>query len=120
VAQRLVRKICPDCSQEFEMDAKELGSLGLKIKTSGMVKLKHGKGCVKCRKTGYKGRTGIYEIMPYTDSLKRLTTSDTGLEELRKKAVEEGLILLRQNGIQKMLQGQTTYQEILKVTWDKM
>ncbi|MCP4672686.1 MAG: type II/IV secretion system protein [Desulfobacula sp.] len=119
VAQRLVRKICPDCAQEFEMDAKELISLGLQIKTQGVVKLKHGKGCVKCRKTGYKGRTGIYEIMPYSDSLKRLTTSDTGLEALRKQAMQEGLVLLRQNGIKKMLQGQTTYQEILRVTWDQ-
>ncbi len=119
VAQRLVRKICPDCAQEFEMDAKELISLGLQIKTHGMVKLKHGKGCVKCRKTGYRGRTGIYEIMPYSDSLKRLTTSDTGLEELRKQAMREGLVLLRQNGIKKMLQGQTTYQEILRVTWEQ-
>ncbi len=119
VAQRLVRKICPDCAQEFEMDAKELISLGLQIQTHGMVKLKHGKGCVKCRKTGYRGRTGIYEIMPYSDSLKRLTTSDTGLEELRKQAMKEGLVLLRQNGIKKMLQGQTTYQEILRVTWEQ-
>ncbi len=119
VAQRLVRKICPDCAQEFEMDAKELISLGLKIKTHGVVKLKHGKGCVKCRKTGYKGRTGIYEIMPYSDSLKRLTTADTSLEELRKQAMQEGLVLLRQNGIKKMLQGQTTYQEILRVTWEQ-
>jgi len=120
VAQRLVRKICPDCVQEFEMDAKELAELGLKIKTKGVIKLKHGKGCVKCRNTGYKGRTGIYEIMPYSDSLKRLTSSDVGLEELRKKAVEEGLVLLRQNGIKKMLQGHTTYQEILRVTWEQL
>jgi general secretion pathway protein E len=120
VAQRLVRKICPDCVQEFEMDAKELAELGLKIKTKGIIKLKHGKGCVKCRNTGYKGRTGIYEIMPYSDSLKRLTSSEVGLDELRKKAVEEGLVLLRQNGIKKMLQGHTTYQEILRVTWEQL
>ncbi len=119
VAQRLARKICPDCAQEFEMDAEELISFGLQIKTHGVVKLKHGKGCLKCRKTGYRGRTGIYEIMPYSDSLKRLTTSDTGLEELRKQAIREGLVLLRQNGIKKMLQGQTTYQEIIRVTWEQ-
>ncbi|WP_413837648.1 GspE/PulE family protein, partial [Desulfobacula sp.] len=119
IAQRLVRKICPYCAQEFEMDAKELCDLGLKIKPSGLVKLKHGKGCVKCRNTGYKGRTGIYEIMPYSDSLKMLTTQDARLEILREKALKEGLVLLRQNGIKKMLKGQTTYQEILRVTWDQ-
>jgi general secretion pathway protein E len=117
VAQRLVRKICPYCSQSFEMSAKELADLGLKIQSQGIVKLKHGKGCSKCRNTGYKGRTGIYEIMPYSESLKLLTAGDD-LDKLRKKAVEEGLVLLRENGIRKMLNGQTTYQEILRVTWD--
>ncbi|NOX34267.1 MAG: type II/IV secretion system protein [Deltaproteobacteria bacterium] len=120
VAQRLVRKICPYCVQEFEMDAKELNALGLTIKDRGGVRLSHGKGCVKCRNTGYKGRTGIYEIMPYSESLKMLTTSNARLEELRTKAIEEGLVLLRQNGIKKMLKGQTTYQEILRVTWDQI
>jgi len=119
VAQRLVRKICPACAQEFEMDAKELADLGLKIKTQGTIRLKHGKGCVKCRNTGYKGRTGIYEILPYSESLRKLTASDVRLETLRKKAIEEGLTLLRHNGIKKMMQGQTTYQEILRVTWDQ-
>jgi len=118
VAQRLVRKICPYCAQEFEMDAKELSALGLKVKSQGVVKLKHGKGCVKCRNTGYKGRTGIYEIMPYSESLKQLTNSDASLETLRKKAIEEGLVLLRKNGIKRMLKGHTTYQEILRVTSD--
>ncbi|CCK79496.1 GspE/PulE family protein [Desulfobacula toluolica] len=120
VAQRLVRKICPYCAQEVEMDAKDLAELGLNIKSKGMIRLKHGKGCVKCRNTGYKGRTGIYEIMPYTDALKRLTTSDVQLGSLRKKAIEEGLVLVRQNGIKKMLKGQTTYQEILRVTWEQV
>jgi len=120
VAQRLVRKICPHCVQEFEMDAGELAALGLHIKSRGAVQLKHGKGCVKCRNTGYKGRTGIYEIMPYSETLKQLTSSDASLAVLRKKAVQEGLTLLRQNGIKKMLQGHTTYQEILKVSWDQI
>lgn len=101
------------------MDAGELSDLGINIQKSKAVKLKHGKGCVKCRNTGYKGRTGIYEIMPYSDSLKKLTTTDTGLEYLKQKAVQDGLVLLRENGIKKMLQGQTTYQEILRVTWDQ-
>jgi len=116
VAQRLVRKICPYCAQEFVIDAKELLDLGIKINFEGAVKLKHGKGCSKCRNTGYKGRTGIYEIMPYSESLKQMISNESDLEVLRKKAIEEGLVLLRQNGIQKMLLGQTTYQEILRVT----
>ncbi len=119
VAQRLVRKICPHCAQDFKMPVQELAELGLKVDVQGAtVNLKHGKGCQKCRKTGYKGRTGIYEIMPYSESLKQLTSSDAGLGAMRKKAIEEGLVLLRQNGIKKMLNGTTTYQEVLRVTWD--
>ncbi|MBU1196014.1 MAG: GspE/PulE family protein [Proteobacteria bacterium] len=120
VAQRLVRKICPDCAQAFEMDAKELADLGLMVPDHGKIRLKHGKGCSKCRNTGYKGRSGIYEIMPYSEPLKALTSADASLESLRKKAIEEGLVLLRQSGIRKMLEGQTTYQEILRVTWDQI
>jgi general secretion pathway protein E len=116
VAQRLVRKICPFCIQDVEIDTRELMDLGLNINQKGMVKLKHGKGCTECRNTGYKGRTGIYEIMPYSEKLKQLTANEADLEALRKKAIEEGMVLLRQNGIQKMLQGQTTYQEVLRVT----
>jgi len=119
VAQRLVRKICPHCIEGFEMDARELADLGLKVDRTGPVPLKHGKGCVKCRHTGYKGRTGIYEILPYTDGLKRLTSYEAGLEDLRKQAVAQGLVQLREGGIQKMLAGQTTYQEVLRVTWEQ-
>ena len=119
VAQRLVRKICPHCMENFEMDAGELEDLGLKVDLNGPVPLKHGKGCIKCRNTGYKGRTGIYEILPYTDALKRLTSDEAGLEDLRKQAAAEGLVQLREGGIRKMLAGQTTYQEVLRVTWEQ-
>ncbi len=120
VAQRLVRKICPYCAQEFDMDVSELANLGLKIRTrEPSVRLRHGKGCSKCRNTGYKGRTGIYEIMPYSETLKKLTSPDSGIETMRRQALKEGLVLLRQNGIKKMLKGHTTYQEVLRVTWDQ-
>jgi len=118
-AQRLVRKICPHCVQTFEMDATELADLGIILPRTGKVPLKHGRGCVKCRNTGYSGRTGLYEILPYTDDLKRLTSNDASLGELREKAIQEGLMTLRECGIKKMLQGLTTYQEVLRVTWDQ-
>ncbi len=119
IAQRLVRKICPYCAQSFEMDAGELTDLGLKIQSRGRVRLKHGKGCAKCRNTGYKGRMGIYEVMPYTESLKGLTTDHADLEKMRKQSLGEGLVPLRDNAVQKMLDGETTYQEILRVTWEQ-
>ncbi|HKK98935.1 MAG TPA: GspE/PulE family protein, partial [Desulfotignum sp.] len=119
VAQRLVRKICPYCIQDIEMDAKALSELGLDVAKNGTIRLRHGKGCNKCRGTGYKGRIGIYEVLPYTESLKGMSTPDGSLKAMRSKAMEEGLVLLRQDGIQKMRQGRTTYQEILRTTWDQ-
>jgi general secretion pathway protein E len=117
IAQRLVKKVCPFCSTTYEMDVDELIDMGLDLKQKGKIKLKYGKGCIKCRKTGYKGRIAIYEIMPYSDSLKNMTSYDIDLAELRKQAVAEGLTTVREDGIKKMLQGITTYQEVLRVTW---
>lgn len=119
VAQRLVRKICPHCAQTFEMDRRELAGLGLVVPGEGPLKLRHGKGCVKCRNTGYRGRTGIYEILAYTRELKQLTTGKASLGDMRQTARKQGLRSLRENGIAKMLEGQTTYQEILRVTWEQ-
>ena len=119
VAQRLVRKICPHCAQTFEMDRRELADLGLVVPGEGPLKLRHGKGCVKCRNTGYRGRTGIYEILAYTRELKQLTTGQANLGDMRQAARKQGLKSLRENGIVKMLEGRTTYQEILRVTWEQ-
>lgn len=119
VAQRLVRKICPHCAQSFEMDRRELADLGLFVPGDAPLKLKHGEGCVKCRNTGYSGRTGIYEILAYTQGLKQLTTRKANLGDMHRKSREQGLIPLRENGIKKMLKGHTTYQEILRVTWEQ-
>ncbi len=118
VAQRLLKKICPFCAQTYEIDAGELRELGLNVNREGPLKLRYGKGCVKCRKTGYKGRTGIFEILPYTDAMKAKTHGEVNLSDLRRQAAKEGLTFLRDNGIRKMLNGETTYQEVLRVTWE--
>ncbi len=119
IAQRLVKKICPYCAQVFEIDAADLIELGLNTGKEGMVKLRHGKGCVKCRNTGYLGRTGLFEILPFSEGMKQLTSNEASLSQLRKRASMEGLTLLRENAIKKLLKGHTTYQEILRVTWDQ-
>ncbi|MCG8551617.1 MAG: GspE/PulE family protein, partial [Desulfobacterales bacterium] len=119
VAQRLVRKICPHCAQTFDMDRRELSSLGLLVPGDGTLKLRHGKGCMKCRNTGYSGRTGIYEILAYTQGVKQLTTQKANIDDMYRAAREQGLTSLRENGIKKLLKGQTTYQEILRVTWEQ-
>ena len=119
LGQRLVRKICPYCKEAFEMEAAELAELGLDIGNRGRVTLYRGKGCIKCRTTGYRGRTGIFEVLPYTESLKKLTTTDTDVEKLRSRAREEGMFTLRESAIKKMMEGATTFEEVLKVTWEQ-
>ncbi|MDY6903602.1 MAG: GspE/PulE family protein [Thermodesulfobacteriota bacterium] len=117
VSQRLVRKICTHCRESFEMDADELRAMGIDTGKQGKFKLYQGKGCAKCRGTGYRGRVGIFEILPYTEGIRRLTTQDTDLDKLRAKAREEGMISLREDAVRKLVRGETTYQEVLRVTW---
>ncbi|OEU62592.1 MAG: type II secretion system protein E [Desulfobacterales bacterium PC51MH44] len=120
LGQRLVRVICNYCKESFEIDTAELGAMSLELgKKSRIIKLHRGIGCVRCRGTGYRGRTGIFEVLPYTDSLKDLTASNTDITKLSLRARKEGMITLRENAIKKMLAGKTTYQEVLRVTWEQ-
>jgi len=117
LSQRLVRKVCSKCRQIFEMDTVELKAMGLKVGRTGLVRLARGKGCPRCRGTGYFGRTAILEVLPYSEALKKLTNTAADLESLSAKARQEGMITLRENAIEKLLNGETTYQEVLRVTW---
>ncbi|MBW2614585.1 MAG: type II/IV secretion system protein [Deltaproteobacteria bacterium] len=120
LGQRLVRKICTNCKETFEMESQELASLGLDLGRKGKLKLSRGKGCLKCRGTGYSGRTGIYEVIPFTEGMKKITTPESDLIALRTQATKEGMITLRENAIKKLLEGTTTYQEVLRVTWEQI
>jgi len=120
LAQRLVRKICSHCIESFEMESAELNAMGLEVGGKNQVKLYRGKGCINCRGTGYFGRTSVFEVLPYTESIKELTTADTDLYNIRAKAREEGMITLRENAVKKLLKGVTTYQEVLRVTWEQI
>ena len=119
-AQRLVRTICSYCMESFEIEGSKLRSLGLEVGTDGPLKLRRGGGCPQCRNTGYRGRSGIYEIIPYTEPLRQLTTATTDIELIRKQAIKEGMTTLRDSALKKMLGGITTYQEVLRVTWENM
>lgn len=114
LAQRLVRRVCQQCKEEYSPtdDMKEFLKLqGFRGETTW-----RGKGCDKCRKTGYSGRLGIYEMMVMDDSLRDVVTSNPDVNHLRKLCRERGLITLREDGFQKVMQGQTTVDEILRVT----
>jgi general secretion pathway protein E len=117
VAQRLVRKICPACKQSYFPERETLFEIGLSrdlIDKEGF--LWRGAGCKECLYTGYKGRTGIYEILILSDSIKStiLKTSDSNI--IKRVAVEEGLHSLRQDGARKVEDGNTTIEEVLRVT----
>jgi len=118
ISQRLVRKICPWCIESYTMDAAQLIKSGLHIHKEGPVKLFRGAGCTNCRGTGYFGRTAIYEALPYSRRLRNLTTQNTDLEALRQVAFEEKLVTLRDNAVLKLLDGVTTYEEVMRVTWE--
>ncbi len=117
LAQRLVRKICPFCKEPFEIDTKELASLGLDLGRNAPAELHMGKGCMKCRGTGYLGRSGVYEVLPVTESIKKMITPESNVEAMLDMAKKEGMITLRENAVKKLLEGETTYQEVLRVTW---
>ncbi len=118
LAQRLVRRICPHCKESFIMDSSELRDMGLEVGKKDRVKLHGGKGCIKCRTTGYRGRTGIFEVLPYTESIRKMTTERANVENIRIRAREEGMVTLRESAVRKMLVGGTTFDEVLRVTWE--
>jgi general secretion pathway protein E len=120
LSQRLVRKICPYCKEAFEMEAEELQQMGLATRQSGTIRLFRGKGCDRCRGTGYHGRAAIYEVLAFSEEMKHLTNGHVGLDVLRQQAISQGMITLRENAVIKLLGGETTYQEVLRVTWEQM
>jgi len=118
VAQRLLRKICPYCASTLEVDAPVLKSLGADVEGEESVRLKQGKGCLKCRGTGYLGRTAVFEMMAIDEGMKGIITESGELDILtvKKKALDSGMIPLRTNAIDKMLKGITTFHEVARVT----
>jgi general secretion pathway protein E len=120
VAQRLVRKICVYCKESFEIRGEELASMGLDTGRKGTITLFRGRGCLRCRGTGYLGRTGIYEVLPVTERIRRLTQAEPDTDRLLTAALEAGMVTLRQNAVMKLLEGITTYEEILRVTWKQV
>jgi general secretion pathway protein E len=119
VAQRLVKKICLECKEPYMMDASELSALGLETGRTGSVTLHRGKGCLKCRGTGYSGRSAIYEVFPVTESTQKHIDQESDIGRIREAAIQDGMVTLRENAVKKLLDGTTTYQEVLKVTWEQ-
>ena len=116
VAQRLVRSVCPDCRVEFEPDEEVLMELGPDAKLVRGRTLSYGKGCEKCHHTGYRGRTGLFEIMTIDDEIRRLIEANASIEELREAALTGGMRSLREAGLRAAAEGRTTIEEVLRET----
>ncbi len=116
VAQRLVRKLCPQCKAEVDFSDEEWKQLIHPFKSEKPKKIYQAVGCTDCRHTGYKGRTGIYEMMPYSPTLQGMVTRGANMHELRKQALKEGMKALRLSGLQKVADGVTSIEEVVRVT----
>jgi type IV pilus assembly protein PilB len=115
-AQRLVRRICKNCSEPHPAPPEALMQAGFSADDASTVVPNKGKGCEKCNNTGYKGRVGLYEVMEITEELRELILVGASGLELRRKAVEEGMITLRGSGLLKVKAGMTTIEEVVRET----
>jgi type IV pilus assembly protein PilB len=115
-AQRLVRRICKDCKEEIQLPAQALVEIGFPVEEAGKVRLYKGRGCPNCNNTGYRGRVGLFEVMEITDDLRELILSGASAMELRRKGMEDGMITLRLSGLQKLRDGQTSVEEVVRET----
>jgi len=115
-AQRLVRRVCTGCKEEVDITDQALLNVGFKKEELGTFKVLKGRGCDKCGSTGYKGRVGLIEVMEMTDELRELVLSGASALELKKSAIDGGMITLRRSGCYKIMAGTTTIEEVVRET----
>jgi len=115
-AQRLVRRICKNCTEPDPTPPAALMQAGFNAEDAKTVVPNKGRGCEKCNNTGFKGRVGLYEVMEVTEELRELILVGASALELRRKAVDEGMITLRNSGLRKVKEGVTTIEEIVRET----
>lgn len=113
VAQRLVRRICTNCKEEYRASENEVEILGLEV--GGEVSLYRGKGCQECKNTGYKGRMAVHEVFELNPEIKRMIVAGATMGDIKKAAIENGMKSLRADGLDKAREGLTTIEEIVSV-----
>ena len=119
IAQRLVRQVCPHCAVDDVLTEEQAVALRIPGARGRELRVKRGAGCARCRNTGYQGRTGIFEVMPVTTRLARLIHDKGTAQDIKREALHEGMLTLREYGIKKLARGLTTFEEIIAVTDDK-
>jgi type IV pilus assembly protein PilB len=116
LAQRLVRRICTECRTEFEPSDELLMELQLPIDQARQYSFYYGKGCARCNNSGYKGRTGIYELLEINDDVRDMITSDASVDDIRNFARTQGMTTLRESGLKLIFDGVTTIDEVVRET----
>jgi general secretion pathway protein E/type IV pilus assembly protein PilB len=116
MAQRLIRKICPNCVQPYEPSEAELRALNLDASQIAQARFQHGHGCDNCRGSGYKGRSGIFEIFVTDDEIRGLINEGASISAIRQRARDIGMRTLREDGIRKVVAGLTTPEEVITAT----
>jgi general secretion pathway protein E len=120
MAQRLVRTICRDCEKMYELLPEEALAVGLASDKGQKIVVKYGEGCPLCRGTGYKGRSGIFEVMEVNEQIRDIIREKPDSEQIGKAAASDGMVCLREAAVQKMLKGETTFDEVIRVTGEKI
>jgi type IV pilus assembly protein PilB len=118
IGQRLARKICPDCRTEQSISIETMEKIGFTPEQIKTAKCYIGAGCSNCANTGYRGRLAIYEVLPIRDELKELILQGAASHEIKKEAMRLGMLTLRQSGIVKVMTGQTSIDELIRVTFE--
>ncbi len=116
MAQRLVRRVCQRCKQEVEFHSEIISELGLTEEDLAEGTFVKGRGCIHCNNTGYKGRTGVYEVLPVTGAIRDLVLDRAATSAIKRVGIEEGMVTLRRDGLNKLKKGITTAEEVLKET----
>lgn len=118
VAQRLARRICADCKEPTDKHPEALAKLGMSQEMIKTIQVMKGRGCNTCGNTGYKGRVALYEVMPFIEELKELTLQGASSAEIKAEMIQQGIPSLRMAGLNKIAEGMTTPEEILRCTVD--
>ena len=116
VAQRLIRRICQNCKEPEDVPVQALLNVGFLEAEAPNIQLFKGRGCETCNQRGYKGRVGLYEVMKVSDDIRELILSGASAIELRRRAMEDGMVSLRESGLQKIRDGVTTIEEVVRET----
>jgi type IV pilus assembly protein PilB len=115
VAQRLARRLCEHCKQVYQPSELELQQAGFPDQGEAIEKLYRPEGCSRCGKTGYRGRFGLYEVMNTTEEIELMTAERRSSDDIRRLAIEQGMVTLRQDGLVKAQEGMTSLEEIFRV-----